>query len=222
MDFDISAITRATPFLIDGMATTLKLAVLAITLGLAWGVALTVMRLSPSKPLSVLAAIYVNGIRAVPLIMVIFWIYFLLPVVTGRQIGPFKSALVAFVIFEGAYFSEIIRAGVKSVSRGQLEAGLAHGMSHFQAMRLVVLPQALRKMLPVLLTQSIALFQDTSLVYVVGLMDFLTAAATIANRDGRLVELYSFAAAVYLTLCLLAAFISARLQKRLAIAGETT
>lgn len=221
MDFDISAITRAAPFLIDGMATTLKLAVLAITLGLTWGIALTVMRLSPSKPLSALAVIYVNGIRAVPLIMVIFWIYFLLPVVTGRQIGPFKSALVAFVIFEGAYFSEIIRAGVKSVSRGQLQVGLAHGMSHLQAMRLVVLPQALRKMLPVLLTQSIALFQDTSLVYVVGLMDFLTAAATVANRDGRLVELYSFAAAVYLTLCLLAAFISGRLQKRLAIAGET-
>lgn len=218
MEFDFNAIMRAMPFLLEGMVTTVKLTALAVALGLLWGTALTVMRLSPSRALSVLAATYVNGVRAVPLIMVIFWIYFLLPLLTGRQIGPFNSALVAFVIFEGAYFSEITRAGIKSVARGQLQAALASGMSYLQGMRLVVLPQAFRMMLPVLLTQSIALFQDTSLVYMVGLMDFLTAASTIATRDGRLVELYTFAALVYLCMCLTAAVLTDRLRQRLAIA----
>ncbi|MBC7942402.1 MAG: amino acid ABC transporter permease [Chitinophagaceae bacterium] len=217
MDYEVDAIVRAAPFLIEGMGTTLQLTALAGVLGLLWGIALAVMRLSPMRSLSLLAAFYVNGIRAVPLIMVIFWIYFLLPVLTGLQIGAFNAALVAFVIFEAAYFSEIIRAGIQGVSSGQLQAALASGMGYVQGMRLVVLPQAVRKMLPVLLTQGIALFQDTSLVYVVGLMDFLTAASTIATRDGRLVELYTFAALVYLLLCLLAAGATELLRRRLAI-----
>lgn len=217
MEFDFAAITRAAPFLVEGMGTTLKLTLLAVVLGFTLGTLLTVARLSSVKIVSVVATVYVNGIRAVPLIMVIFWIYFLLPVLSGHQVGAFNSALIAFVLFEGAYFSEIIRAGVKSISRGQMQAALASGMSYLQGMRLVVLPQAFRKMLPVLLTQSIALFQDTSLVYVVGLMDFLTAASTIASRDGRLVELYSFAAVVYLVMCLLASFVTARLARRLSV-----
>jgi glutamate/aspartate transport system permease protein len=217
MEFDFAAITRAAPFLLEGMGTTLKLTLLAVVLGFTLGTLLTVARLSSVKVVALAATVYVNGIRAIPLIMVIFWIYFLLPVLSGRQIGAFNSALVAFVLFEGAYFSEIIRAGVKSISRGQMQAALASGMSYLQGMRLIVLPQAFRKMLPVLLTQSIALFQDTSLVYVVGLMDFLTAASTIASRDGRLVELYSFAAVVYLVMCLLASFVTARLAKRLTV-----
>jgi glutamate/aspartate transport system permease protein len=213
MEYDFNAIARAAPFLLEGMATSLALSALAIALGLAWGTLLAVARLSPQPLLSMLAATYVNGIRAVPLIMVIFWIYFLLPMLSGRQIGAFNSALVAFVIFEGAYFSEIIRAGIKAVGRGQLQAALASGMSRLQGMRLVVLPQAFRNMRPVLLTQGIAIFQDTSLVYVVGLMDFLTAASIVANRDGRLIELYTFAALVYLCLCLLASTLVARLQQ---------
>ncbi|MDB5846375.1 MAG: gltK, partial [Rhodoferax sp.] len=217
MEFDFAAISRAAPFLVEGMGTTLQLTFLAVVLGFTLGTLLTVARLSAIRAVSLVATVYVNGIRAVPLIMVIFWIYFLLPVLSGRQIGAFNSALIAFVLFEGAYFSEIIRAGVKSISRGQMQAALASGMSYLQGMRLVVLPQAFRKMLPVLLTQSIALFQDTSLVYVVGLMDFLTATSTIASRDGRLVELYSFAAVVYLVICLLASFITARLARRLSV-----
>ncbi|MDA7417092.1 ABC transporter permease subunit [Xenophilus arseniciresistens] len=214
MEYDFNAIVRATPFLLEGMATTFKLTALAGVLGMLWGTVLAVMRFAPSRALSLFAAAYVNGIRAVPLIMVIFWIYFLLPLLTGRQIGAFNSALVAFVVFEGAYFSEIIRAGIQSVLRGQLQAAMAMGMGYTQAMRLVVLPQALRKMVPVLLTQGIALFQDTSLVYVVGLMDLLTAASTVATRDGRLVELYTFVALVYLVLCLAAAGAVELLRRR--------
>ncbi len=205
MGLEFGVIARNLPVLMEGMGTTLRLTGLAVALGLAWGVLLATARLAPLSLLRLLAGAYVNAIRAVPLIMVIFWVYFLLPILSGRQIGPFNSVLVAFVAFEGAYFSEIIRAGVKSVSQGQMHAALALGMGYLQAMRFVVLPQALRRMTPVLLTQCIALFQDTSLAYVVGLTDYLTASSMIANRDGRLIELYSFAAAVYLTLCVAAA-----------------
>lgn len=217
MDFDWGAIARATPFLIEGMQTTVELTVMAIAGGFIWGTLLTLARLSPNRLLATAAAVYVNGIRAIPLIMVIFWIYFLLPLISGRQIGAFYAGLVAFTLFEGAYFSEIMRAGVSSVSRGQMQAALASGLGFLQGMRLVVLPQALRKMTPVLLTQSIALFQDTSLVYVVGLTDFLTAASTVATRDGRLVELYTFAGATYLCICMLASGATELLRRRLAM-----
>jgi glutamate/aspartate transport system permease protein len=214
MDFDIFVIARNFPFLAEGMLTTLRLTGLALLFGLAWGTVLSLARLAPGRLLPGLATLYVNGIRAVPLIMVIFWIYFLLPVLSGKQIGPFYSALVAFVLFEGAYFSEIIRAGIKSISQGQLRAALSTGMTYVQGMRYVILPQAFRKMMPVLLTQGIALFQDTSLVYVVGLTDFMTASATVASRDGRLVELYSFAALVYLVISLAATFAVRHMERK--------
>lgn len=214
MDLDIGVVTRNANVLLDGMATTLELTALALALGLLWGTLLTLSRLAPGRLLPMIATTYVNGIRAVPLIMVIFWIYFLLPVLTGSQIGPFKSALVAFVMFEGAYFSEIIRSGIKSIPSGQMQAALSSGMSYLQAMRYVVLPQALRKTSPVLLTQTIALFQDTSLVYAVGLMDFMTASTMIASRDGRLIEIYCFAALVYLVVSLLAMWAVQRLDMK--------
>jgi len=140
----------------------------------------------------------------VPLIMVIFWFYLLVPLVIGRPIGAFTSALVAFVIFEAAYYAEIIRAGIQSVPKQQLAAALASGLGPLQAYRFVILPQAVRKMLPILLSQSIALFQDTSLVSVVGLHDFMTAVSVTANREGHLVGFYLFAVAVYFALCFVA------------------
>jgi glutamate/aspartate transport system permease protein len=214
MEFDVDVIRRNLPVLADGMVITLQLTGMAMVLGIAWGSVLAVARLSPSRLLSWLAASYVNTIRAVPLVMVIFWLYFLLPLVSGRQIGAFYSVLVAFVLFEGAYFSEIIRAGVKSVSQGQLRAALATGMSYLQAMRYVVLPQSFRRMQPVLLTQCIALFQDTSLAYVVGLTDFLTTSSIVANRDGRLTELYTFAAVTYMVISVAGAMLVHQLSRR--------
>ena len=148
-----------------------------------------------------LALGYVNFFRSVPLILVIFWIYFLVPLLLGRATGPFLSAWIAFTLFETAYYCEIIRAGVQSIPRGQISAGVASGMTRLQAMRHIVMPQAFRNMMPILLTQSIILFQDTSLVYVVTLRDFMTSVATVANQDLRLVELYLFAAVVYFAIC---------------------
>jgi glutamate/aspartate transport system permease protein len=213
-DLDFFAIIRVWPLLVEGMGITFTLTFIAAVTGFVGGVLLAVMRLSGVRLFVWISAGYVNTIRSVPLILVIFWFYFLVPLVLGRPIGGFYSALIAFTIFEAAYFSEIIRSGIKSVSSGQLAAARATGMSYLAAMRHVVLPQAIRNMTPVLLTQCIALFQDTSLVYVVGLNDFLTTSSVIAARDGRLIEFYLFAAVVYFTISFAAASAVGHLLRR--------
>jgi glutamate/aspartate transport system permease protein len=215
-DFDWDALVRALPFLAQGMVLTLELTALAMAGGIALGTVLAILRLSMPAPVPQIIAGYVNGLRAMPLILVIFWFYLLVPLILGRPVGAFSSALIAFTMFEAAYYSEIIRAGIQGVPRGQLQAALASGMSYPQAMRHIILPQAFRAMLPILLTQSIILFQDTSLVYVVGLRDFLTAANIVASRDQRPIEMYLFVAAVYLVLCAGASFGVRRLQRKLA------
>ncbi len=199
--FDWGVIVRALPFLWDGMQVSLLLTAAGIVGGIVFGTVLAVLRLSGLRVLALAAGLYVNTFRSLPLILVLFWFYFLMPLAVGRPIGALPSAMTAFILFEAAYFCEIIRAGVASVPRGQVFAAAATGMTSLQVLRLVVLPQAFRAMAPVLLTQSIVLFQDTSLVYVITLRDFLTAASVVANRDGRVIELYCFAAAVYFVLC---------------------
>jgi glutamate/aspartate transport system permease protein len=221
--FDFEVIRSALPFLWEGMQFSLGLTLLAMAGGIVLGTLLALMRLSPFAILSWPAGAYVNLVRSIPLILVIFWFYFLIPIaikhLTGNPyasgIGPFYSALIAFTMFEAAYYCEIIRAGIQSVPRGQVQAAYALGLSYRQATTLVILPQAFRNMIPVLLTTSIILFQDTSLVYVVGLTDFMGAASKIARRDGRLVELYLFAALVYFILCFTASYFVRRLQERI-------
>ena len=198
---DPDVIWRNLPYLWKGLQLSFVLAGMAIAGGIFFGCFLALARMSRFAPVAWLAAGYVNFFRSVPLILVIFWIYFLVPLLLGRATGPFLSAVVAFTLFETAYDCEIIRAGVQSIPRGQVQAGVSTGMSRFQAMRHIVIPQAFRNMTPILLTQSIILFQDTSLVYVVTLRDFMTSASTVANQELRLVELYLFAAAVYFAIC---------------------
>lgn len=204
------------------MQFSLGLTMLAMLGGIILGTLLALMRLSPYKILSYPSGAYVNLVRSIPLILVIFWFYFLIPIavkkLTGNPyasgIGPFYSALIAFTLFEAAYYCEIIRAGIQSVPRGQVNAAYALGLNYRQATVLVVLPQAFRNMIPILLTTSIILFQDTSLVYVVGLTDFMGAAGKIARRDGRLVEMYLFAALVYFIICYSGSYLVKRLQAR--------
>src|SRR5258707_7459187 len=198
---DANIILRNLPYLWDGLQLSLLLAALAITGGIFFGAIMGVLRMSSIRPVAWLALGYVNFFRSVPLILVIFWIYFLVPLLLGRATGPFLSAWIAFTLFETAYYCEIIRAGVQSIPKGQINAGIATGMTRLQAMRHIVMPQAFRNMMPILLTQSIILFQDTSLVYVVTLRDFMTSAATVANQELKLVEFYVFAAAVYFAIC---------------------
>jgi len=220
--FDFDVIQRSLPFLWQGMMFSLGLTLLAMGGGIILGTLLALMRLSPYKFIGMPAGGYVNLLRATPLILVIFWFYFLLPIavkkITGNPyatgLGPFYSALITFTLFEAAYYCEIIRAGIQSVPRGQVGAAYALGLNYRLAMAQVVLPQAFRNMIPILLTQSIILFQDTSLVYVVGLTDFMGAAAKTAQRDGRLVEMYLFAALIYFIMCYGASCMVKQLQTR--------
>ena len=157
---------------------------------------------------------YVNFLRSLPLILVIFWFFFLIPVLIGRPIGGFYSAVIAFTMFEAAYYSEIIRAGLLSVSSNQISAARATGLTYSQSMIHVILPQAFRNMIPILLTQAVILFQDTSLVYVVSLRDFMTASVIVAQSESRLVEMYIFAALVYFVICFTFSFMIKKIQKR--------
>ncbi len=224
--FDFDVIGRALPYLFfEGMRFTLTLTIFATIGGVILGTLLALMRLSGSRVLSTFAAGYVNLVRSLPFVLVIFWFYFLVPYagawITGASrpvaVGAFMSSLITFTLFEAAYFSEIMRAGIQAIKRGQSSAGYALGLNYRQVMRHIVLPQAFRDMLPVLLTQTIVLFQDTSLVYVLSLTDFLGAASKIAQRDGRLVEMYVFAAVVYFSISFLASTLVRRLQARVAI-----
>lgn len=212
-DFDFSVIADNLPFLWQGLQLSLWLTLLAIIGGIFLGTLLALMRLSGILWLSLPAAGYVNLIRSVPLILVIFWFYFLVPLALGRPIGGFYSALIAFVMFEAAYYSEIIRAGIQSIRQGQVHAAQAVGLSYWQTQRYVVLPQAFRNMIPILVTQGIILFQDTSLVFVVSLRDFMTASSIVARTEGRLVEMYVFAALVYFVICFAGSLFVRRLKK---------
>jgi glutamate/aspartate transport system permease protein len=225
-NFDFDVIRRSLGYLfLDGMRFTLTLTALTAFGGLVFGTLIAMMRLSGFKLLARIAGIYVDFMRSLPLVLVIFWFYFLVPYIgqwlTGASrpvhVGAFASSLITFIMFEAAYFSEIMRAGIQSISKGQPAAAQALGLTYGQTMRYVVLPQAFRNMLPVLLTQTIVVFQDTSLVYVVSITDFLGAASIVAQRDGRLVEMYVFAALVYFAICCIASFGVRRLQARIAI-----
>ncbi len=216
-DFDFLVICQAIPLLWSGMWITLQLTLVAIVGGIVLGTLLALMRLSGLPGLPIVATGYVNFFRSMPLILVIFWFYFLVPMFTGQALGGFSSVLIAFTLFEAAYYCEIIRAGIQSVRRTQIQAGQALGLTYWQNMGYIVLPQAFRNMIPVLLTQAVVLFQDTSLVYVVGLKDFLTAADLVAVRDNRLVELYMTAAVVYFVICLIGSQAVRRLQGRFAV-----
>lgn len=224
--FDFAVIIDALPYLLGtGLVFTLKLTVMSTLLALALGTILALMRLSSRRWVSALAGGYVNIFRALPLILIIFWFYFLVPYIVGWltgagapvPVGGFTSALITFTLFEAAYFCEIMRAGIQSVPRGQFDAGYALGLNYFGVMRTIVLPQAFRNMTPVLLTQVIVLFQDTSLVYVLSLTDFLGAANIVAQRDGRLVEMFIFAAVVYFVISYVASRLVRRLQLRTAV-----
>jgi len=224
--YDFDVIERSLGYLFrEGMAFTLTLTALAMTGGIIFGTLLAMMRLSAFRPLSALAGGYVNLMRSVPLLLVIFWFFFLVPYIgawiTGAdqpvKVGAWMSAVITFTMFEAAYYCEIMRAGIQSIARGQVWSGYALGLDYWQTMGYVVLPQAFRNMLPVLLTQTIILFQDTSLVYVISATDFLGAAAKVANRDYRLVEMYSFVAAVYFIISYSLSLLVKRLQDRIAI-----
>ncbi|WP_447652356.1 amino acid ABC transporter permease [Pseudomonas abietaniphila] len=220
---DFSGVIPAIPGMWNGMIMTLQLMIMGVVGGIIIGTVLALMRLSSNKLLSRIAGAYVNYFRSIPLLLVITWFYLAVPFVlrwiTGEDtpIGAFTSCVVAFMMFEAAYFCEIVRAGVQSISRGQMGAAQALGMTYGQMMRLIILPQAFRKMTPLLLQQSIILFQDTSLVYTVGLVDFLNSARSSGDIIGRSNEFLIVAGLVYFTISFVASRLVKLMQKRLAV-----
>jgi glutamate/aspartate transport system permease protein len=204
-------------FVVNGFWFSVQLTIVATLGGIFFGTLLALMRLSGKKILALPATIYVNGMRSIPLVMVILGFFLLIPFLIGRPIGAELSAVITFVAFEAAYFSEIMRAGIQSIPRGQVHAGQAVGMTYSQNMRLIVLPQAFRNMLPILLTQTIILFQDTSLVYAIGAYDLLKGFTTAGKIYGRPEEAYILAAVVYFVICFGLSYLVKKLQAKIAI-----
>ena len=224
MKVDLSAIASVAPFLLSGLLFTIQITVVGVAGGIVFGSGLAVARLSNNRLLSAFATAYINLMRSIPLIMVIFWVFFLVPwaigwlVNRGRPVavGASLTIYVTFVLFEAAYYAEIVRAGFRSISTGQYAACEALGLSKFHAYVYILFPQAIRNVLPILLTQTIILFQDTSLVYVISATDLLGAATKIAQRDGSLVEMYLTVGVIYFLFCYTASQFVKRLQGRLA------
>ena len=217
LDFSLFNWSLIQGFILKGLWFSITLTVVATLGGIFFGTLLALMRLSGKKWLDVPAAIYVNGMRSIPLVMVILWFFLLVPFIIGRPIGAEYSAFITFIAFEAAYFSEIMRAGIQSIPRGQVFAGQAVGMTYGQNMKLVILPQAFRNMLPVLLTQTIILFQDTSLVYAIGAYDLLKGFETAGKNFGRPIEMYLAAALLYFVICFALSYFVKRLHKKIAI-----
>ncbi|MBX3621834.1 MAG: amino acid ABC transporter permease [Rhizobacter sp.] len=217
LDFSVYTWEVFRGYVLSGLIFSVELTLIAMVGGILIGTVVALMRLSGSKPLVWVARVYVDGLRSIPLVMVILWVYLLIPLFLGQAIGKELSAIVTFTIFEAAYYSEIMRAGIQSIPRGQVHAGQALGLTYAQNMRQVILPQAFRNMLPVLLTQTIVLFQDTSLVYAIGAYDLLHGFQVAGNNLARPVEAYLAAAVVYFIICFSLSMLVKRLQKKIAI-----
>ncbi len=217
LDFSFLDTSVLSSYILKGFVFSIQLTLIAMVGGIVLGTILALMRLSGKPWLVVPAAAYVNTMRSIPLVMVILWFFLLIPLLLGKPMGAELSAMITFTLFEAAYYSEIMRAGIQSVPKGQVFAGYAVGMTYSQTMQLVVLPQAFRNMLPVLLTQTIILFQDTSLVYAIGAYDMLKGFEVAGKNFNRPVETYLVAAAVYFVICFSLSMVVKRLQAKIAI-----
>jgi len=217
LDFSFLDGSVLSSFVLKGLIFSVQLTLIAMVGGILLGTVLALMRLSGKKWLVMPAAFYVNTLRSIPLVMVILWFFLLIPLLIGQPMGAELSAMITFTVFEAAYFSEIMRAGIQSVPKGQVNAGYAVGMTYGQTMQLIVLPQAFRNMLPVLMTQTIILFQDTSLVYAIGAYDLLKGFEVAGKNFNRPVETYLVAAVVYFVICFSLSMLVRRLQQKIAI-----
>ena len=202
------------PFLMKGLWMSIKLAALVICFAFPIACVIAVGRISDRRWIRYPSAIFVNTMRSNPLILIVFWFFFLVPILTGKPVGDFASVMIGFVVFFAAYFTEIIRSGIQSVGRNQIQAGLSTGLSYFQTMRMIILPQALRNMMPALITECVIVFQGTTIAYVVGLREFLNSTFLVTERTLRPAELYVFAAFVYFVVCFAGSYLARQLEKR--------
>jgi glutamate/aspartate transport system permease protein len=217
LDFSFLTYEVVSNFILKGLWFSLQLTFISMIAGIIIGTIFAFMRLSTKKWLSIPARIYVDTLRSVPLVMVILWFYLLIPLAIHHPIGAELSAVITFTLFEAAYYSEIMRAGIQSIPNGQTNAGYALGFNYAQCMRYIVIPQAFRNMFPVFMTQTIILFQDTSLVYAIGAYDLLKGFEIAGKNFNRPVETYLMAAAVYFIICFTFSLLTKRLQRKIQI-----
>ncbi len=211
---DWSVIINNLPFLMKGLWMSVKLATLVVIFAFPLACLIAVGRISTRRWVRYPSAIFVNAMRSNPLILIVFWFFFLVPLITGKPVGDFASVMIGFVVFFSAYFTEIIRSGIQSVGRNQIQAGLSTGLTYFQTMRMIILPQALRNMMPALITECVIVFQGTTIAYVVGLREFLNSTFLITEVTLRPAELYTFAAFVYFVVCFAGSSLARQLEKR--------
>ena len=212
--FDFQVIIDNFSFLMKGLLTTFQLAIIAISGGLILGILVGMARISSRPYVYYPATVFVNFLRSLPLILVIFWFYFLVPILAGRPLGDFLSASIAFIVFEATYFAEIIRAGIQSIPKGQMQAAYSTALNYRQMMGYVVVPQAMKNMIPSLLTQSVIIFQDTSLAYVIGLKEFLRSGSIVDAREVRSLEIYAFVGIVYFLICFAMSTLAKRWERK--------
>ena len=201
-------------FLLGGFGVTLQLSFFALTGGIALGALVGLGRISKNKWIYRPITLYVNFIRNLPLLLVIFWFYFVMPIIAGRPLNPFLSAVIAFIIFEATYFGEIFRAGYQSISKDLSAAAYSTGMTYTQTARYILIPIAFRRMLPSLITQSIVTFQDTSLAFVIGLQEFVRRTSIVDNLEVRSIQLYGFVAIVFFIFCFIGSKISRHFEEK--------
>jgi His/Glu/Gln/Arg/opine family amino acid ABC transporter permease subunit len=212
---DFSVIPDNLPYMMTGLAVTVVLAVISMAASMVTGTLFAMMRLSAAAWIRVPAGIVIDVMRTIPLIMVIFWFFFLLPIVTGRPVTPFSAALLALIVFNTSYMAEVVRGGILSVPRTQSEAARSSGFSYLQTMWYVVLPQAFRNMLPAIVSRMIALFMGTSLAYIIGVTEFFRAANNVNNRVYQSYVIYGFVAVVYFLCCYGLSLLSDHLRRQL-------
>jgi glutamate/aspartate transport system permease protein len=208
------AVSRNITFLMGGFGVTLQLSFFALTGGIALGALVGLGRISKNKWIYRPVTLYVNFIRNLPLLLVIFWFYFVMPIIAGRPLHPFLSAVIAFIIFEATYFGEIFRAGYQSISKDLSAAAYSTGMTYTQTARYILVPIAFRRMLPSLITQSIVTFQDTSLAFVIGLQEFVRRTSIVDNLEVRSIQLYGFVAIVFFIFCFIGSKISRHFEEK--------
>jgi len=208
------AVTRNLAFLMGGFLVTLELTLFALLGGIVLGALVGLGRISRRPWIYYPVTLYVNFLRNIPLILVIFWFYFVMPIIAGRPLDPFTSAVISFIIFEATYFGEIFRAGYQSISRDLSAAAFSTGMTYAQTARFILVPIAFRRMLPSLITQSIVTFQDTSLAFVIGLQEFVRRASIVDNLEVRSIQLFGFVAVVFFIFCFIGSKISRHFEEK--------
>jgi glutamate/aspartate transport system permease protein len=210
---DWTVVAANYPLLLKGLLTSLQLTAVALAFSLPLGCLIAIGRLSHRTWLSRTCTAFVNVLRSNPLILILFWFYFLIPLITGQSVSDLSSIIIAFVVFFSVYFAEIVRSGIQSVGNRQIQAGLSTGLSYAQTMRYIVMPQAIRAMMPALITQCIVVFQGTTVVYVIGYSELLHTTSMIAERTVRPVEMYLAVAAIYFVVCYSASLVARRFEK---------